>query len=503
MEAGEDRIVQRGQCSAVGFRTSPSAAQRSCRPALQPDSPDSAFVLGLLIASSNRRNTSKTTFEQVAEHLLASDATLRKEFQQRLTNPAFAQSPTRPTPVLRWAARATTRATTATRFCALTARFADPSPRRHHARAIWSEHPGGFRAMKLVAVLRPLGLWARAGRRQRRGTSAAGLTVAHRPPPCWCGAPGHRRGASSPKPAARPRSVGPSSCPRPHLRAAHPSQRKWSRRRTGPRRALSARQRRARPGSWLRKGVRFHDGRPLSAYDVQLRSRWCWHRTFTPGPAPFCAMSSASSKTAMSRSISTCGVDRPRSRRAEAKFRSSPPPIFRWSFDPKPWSRKPCTGPYRFVEWKRDSQIALRRFRLPWTALPLPRSFASHRSRQCPRTASFTQRPSQVMRVPLRYLPDLIKPSRRGAVAGASSNCSPISSWRWSANGRHRCSDKPRRVGRWRRFWIETTASRRPLWPGFTRRHFAEPAPTNRRTKPAVCSMRFRPLRAAPGSAWL
>lgn len=61
----------------------------------EPDSSDSLLRWGFFNSIFEQKEYLEDyVAEQVAEHLLASDATLRKEFQQRLTNPAFAQSPT-------------------------------------------------------------------------------------------------------------------------------------------------------------------------------------------------------------------------------------------------------------------------------------------------------------------------------------------------------------------------------------------------------------------------
>ncbi|HMU39074.1 MAG TPA: ABC transporter substrate-binding protein [Pseudomonadota bacterium] len=167
---------------------------------------------------------------------------------------------------------------------------------------------------------------------------------------------------------------------------------------------------------WLRKGVRFHDGRVLSSYDVQLSLQMV-----------LSTLPASSETRALLRnvvSIHRTGPDALRLvlRRGTEQilWALSELPIVPAAHFPdgrlvqKPWNRKPiCTGPYRVAEWKRGVSLVLKRNPTYWGAAPAAEELRFLFS-QDPAKAFHWFRSGQaevLLRVPLRYLPDLVEPA--------------------------------------------------------------------------------------------
>lgn len=166
---------------------------------------------------------------------------------------------------------------------------------------------------------------------------------------------------------------------------------------------------------WLRKGVRFHDGRPLHSYDVQLSLQMVL------------AQAEGTETRSLLRNVQKITRTGPDTLRFTLRFGNAqildalselsivPAAYFPDGRLPqKPFHRKPvCTGPFRFVEWKRNQQVVLRRNPVYWGSAPpldelrflfaadAAKAFHLFRSGQA----------DALLRVPLRYIPELVEPA--------------------------------------------------------------------------------------------
>lgn len=192
---------------------------------------------------------------------------------------------------------------------------------------------------------------------------------------------------------------------------------------------------------WLRKGVRFHDGRPLSAYDVQLSLQMVLASEHF-APQTRALLRDVVRVVKNGNESIHLDLRRGSSQILDALSQISIVPAAHFPdgrLIQKPWSRKPiCTGPYRFVEWKRGAQITLRQFPGYWGP---PASAEELRFVIAPDSARglhlLRNGQAEVMlRVPLRYLPDLINPAvERGRWRKADPLANQLVSVVW--NGRH------------------------------------------------------------------
>lgn len=273
--------------------------------------------------------------------------------------------------------------------------------------------------MKLVAVLRPLGLWAALAVGSVGGTSAAGANGGpSTTPPAGVvrlvidGEPVHLNPLLDPDLWGH-RIVHDLIC-EPLIRRNESE--------SGPvyEPVLAERFRLDKDGRgldlWLRKGVRFHDGRPLSAYDVQLSLQMVLASEHV-APQTRALLRDVVRVVKNGNESIHLDLRRGQTQILDALSQVSIVPAAHFPdgrLIQKPWSRKPiCTGPYRFVEWKRGSQITLRRF--PGYHGP-PAAAEELRFLIAPDSARglhlLRNGQAEVMlRVPLRYLPDLINPA--------------------------------------------------------------------------------------------
>lgn len=192
---------------------------------------------------------------------------------------------------------------------------------------------------------------------------------------------------------------------------------------------------------WLRKGVHFHDGRPLSAYDVQLSLQMV-----------LASEHSAPQTRGLLRDVARVVMNGKEGihidlRRGSTQILDA---LSELSIVPsahfpdgrlvqKPWNRKPvCTGPYRLVEWKRGSHLVLQKYVGYWGPPPktdelrLIIASDSARGLQLLRNGQA----EALLRVPLRYLPDLVQPAvDRGRWQKLEPLASQLVAVVW--NGRH------------------------------------------------------------------
>lgn len=192
---------------------------------------------------------------------------------------------------------------------------------------------------------------------------------------------------------------------------------------------------------WLRKGVRFHDGRPLSAYDVQLSLQMVLASEHS-APQTRGLLRDVARVVMTGRDSLHLDLRRGSGQILDALAELSIVPAAHFPdgrLTQKPWNRKPvCTGPYRLVEWKRGSHLTLRQFAGYWG--PPPRT-EELRILFAPDAARGLQllrngQAEGLLRVPLRYLPDLIQPAvERGRWHKLELPASQLVALVW--NGRH------------------------------------------------------------------
>ncbi len=131
---------------------------------------------------------------------------------------------------------------------------------------------------------------------------------------------------------------------------------------------------------WLRSGVRFHDGRPLTASDVRATLDMV---RFAGATAPRTQALLADVLRVQVLSKEQLRIDfrsgprGPKTRRDFILAALSEIDILPAGYFPsgrliyQPWNRHPiCTGPYRLSEWRRGNYISLRRYAGYWGPAP-------------------------------------------------------------------------------------------------------------------------------------
>ena len=192
---------------------------------------------------------------------------------------------------------------------------------------------------------------------------------------------------------------------------------------------------------WLRKGVRFHDGRALSAYDVQLSLQMVLASEHA-APQTRSLLRDVARVTISGKESIHLDLRRGTTQILDALSELSIVPSSHFPdgrLTQKPWNRKPvCTGPYRLVEWKRGSHLVLRQFAGYWGSAPKTEELRfvialdSAQGLQRLRNGQA----EALLRVPLRYLPDLIAPAvERGRWHKQELLASQLVALVW--NGRH------------------------------------------------------------------
>lgn len=192
---------------------------------------------------------------------------------------------------------------------------------------------------------------------------------------------------------------------------------------------------------WLRKGVRFHDGRLLTAYDVQLSLQMVLaSEHFAPHTRAL--LRDVTRVVRNGNESIHLDLRRGQSQILDALSELSIVPAAHFPdgrLIQKPWSRRPvCTGPYRFVEWKRGAQITLHKFSGYWGSPPATEELRFVIAPDPARGLHLLRngQAEVMLRVPLRYLPDLIAPAvERGRWRKQDPLASQLVSLLW--NGRH------------------------------------------------------------------
>jgi peptide/nickel transport system substrate-binding protein len=195
---------------------------------------------------------------------------------------------------------------------------------------------------------------------------------------------------------------------------------------------------------WVRKGVRFHDGHPLTAYDVRMTLEMVMQ---SPQSAPRtqALLSDVLRVTMIGKDIVHLDLRRPTGPTHSILTALSEIDILPASQFPngklayQPFNRRPvCTGPFRLIEWKRGSHLLLRRSPTYWGAPPatdeLRLLIAPDGARGL---AHLRQGEAELLlRVAPRYLADQVEPAvQRGRWQKLELDANQLVALVW--NGRH------------------------------------------------------------------
>lgn len=192
---------------------------------------------------------------------------------------------------------------------------------------------------------------------------------------------------------------------------------------------------------WLRKGVRFHDGRPLGAYDVQLSLQMVLASEHN-APQTRSLLRDVARIVKNGNESIHIDLRRGSTQILDALSQLSIVPSAHFPdgrLVQKPWNRKPiCTGPYRLTEWKRGSHITLQKFAGYWGHPPGADELRFVISADSAKGLQLLRhgQAEGLLRVPLRYLPDLVQPAiDRGRWQKLDPLASQLVLLLW--NGRH------------------------------------------------------------------
>ena len=192
---------------------------------------------------------------------------------------------------------------------------------------------------------------------------------------------------------------------------------------------------------WLRKGVRFHDGRPLGAYDVQLSLQMVLASEHN-APQTRSLLRDVARIVKNGNESIHIDLRRGSTQILDALSELSIVPSSHFPdgrLVQKPWNRKPvCTGPYRLTEWKRGSHITLQKFAGYWGSPPGADELRFVISSDSAKGLQLLRhgQAEGLLRVPLRYLPDLVQPAiDRGRWQKLDPLANQIVGLLW--NGRH------------------------------------------------------------------
>jgi peptide/nickel transport system substrate-binding protein len=192
---------------------------------------------------------------------------------------------------------------------------------------------------------------------------------------------------------------------------------------------------------WVRRGVRFHDGRPLTAHDVRATLEMVLHSAQS-APRTQALLADVARLGLVDKDVVHVDLRRPARAflAALTEIDILPAAYFangRMLY--QPFNRRPvCTGPFRLAEWKRGSSLTLRRAPGYWGPQPATDEL---RFLIAPDGARGLSRLRQgeadgVLRVPARYLTEQVEPAaQRGRWVAVERDANQVVALLW--NGRH------------------------------------------------------------------
>lgn len=120
---------------------------------------------------------------------------------------------------------------------------------------------------------------------------------------------------------------------------------------------------------WVRRGVRFHDGKPLTAFDVRV-SIDLVRNSPQVAPRTQALLDDVLKVSIIGKDVVRLDLRRPSRRVLSALAEVDVLPASQFPSERlffQPFNRRPiCTGPFRLHEWKRGTAITLRRFPGYW-----------------------------------------------------------------------------------------------------------------------------------------
>lgn len=192
---------------------------------------------------------------------------------------------------------------------------------------------------------------------------------------------------------------------------------------------------------WVRRGVRFHDGRPLTAFDVRATLEMVLHAAQS-APRTQALLQDVTRMAVVDKDVVHVDLRRPARAflAALAEIDILPAAHFpggRMLY--QPFNRRPiCTGPFRLVEWKRGSHISLRRAPGYWGAVPASEELQFLIASDGARALSHLRQGEAdgVLRISPRYLTAQVEPAtQRGRWIAVERAANQLVALVW--NGRH------------------------------------------------------------------
>lgn len=193
---------------------------------------------------------------------------------------------------------------------------------------------------------------------------------------------------------------------------------------------------------WVRKGVRFHDGRPLTAYDVKATLEMVMRAT-SSAPRTQALLGNVIRVLMVGKDGVHLDLRRPSAPGQSILAALGEIDIVPESQFPggklayQGFNRRPvCTGPFRLAEWKRGSHLLLRRSATYWGAAPAAASLRFTVATDGARGLAYLRQGAAdvLLRVSPRYRADQVEPAvQRGRWRKAELDASQVVALLWNA----------------------------------------------------------------------
>lgn len=192
---------------------------------------------------------------------------------------------------------------------------------------------------------------------------------------------------------------------------------------------------------WVRRGVRFHDGRPLTAFDVRATLEMVLH-SGQSAPRTQALLQDVTRMAVVDKDVVHVDLRRPARAFLAALAEIDILPAAHFPGGKmlyQPFNRRPiCTGPFRLAEWKRGSHISLRRAPGYWGPAPASEDLQFLIAADGARALSHLRQGEAdgVLRISPRYLSAQVEPAtQRGRWIAVERAANQIVALVW--NGRH------------------------------------------------------------------